>query len=173
MRIPESIVSSAECEGDKLVDGRILGCMVYDESEVTIDTTDAGAVVHIFDFGGIVGSRIETCVHILGQILRDVFALKAPIHNPMAVMNLPEGWAAIHTGDDLPPRLIMGLDTLLGLYRRDIVVGEGFEEKGDPSQKPAQHDECVSGPAGGPLVESGEVPRSSGKTISHLFPNTS
>jgi hypothetical protein len=39
---------------------------------------------------------------------------------------------AVHTGDDLPPRSVLGPETPPKVDRRDMVVGEG-SEKGNPS----------------------------------------
>ncbi|KAJ5985091.1 hypothetical protein N7522_012287 [Penicillium canescens] len=108
MRIPEDFVPSTKRKSYKLVRRWIFGGVVDNEGKITIDGTDTSAVVHIFELRGIVGVGIETFMNIVGQWLRDVVALEALVHDSIAVMNLQEGWAAIHAGDDLLPRSPLG-----------------------------------------------------------------
>jgi pyruvate/2-oxoglutarate/acetoin dehydrogenase E1 component len=108
MRIPEELVPPTKRKGKKLVCFGIVGSMVHNDGKVTIDTTDAGAVVHIFDLSGIVRVGIETFVNIVGKFLSNVVAMEAPAHVSMTVVDFPKGWATIDTGYNLVPRSIFG-----------------------------------------------------------------
>jgi hypothetical protein len=113
--------------------------MVHNDGKVTIDTTDAGAVVHIFDLSGIVRVGIETFVNIVGKFLSNVVAMEAPAHVSMTVVDFPKGWATIDTGYNLVPRSIFGPETLLWLNRRNIDIGKRFKEERNPTKDSGQH----------------------------------
>jgi hypothetical protein len=129
MRIPEDVVSSTKCKSKKLVGGWVVGSVVHNNGKVTIDASDASAVIHVFDLGGIIRVGIEAFVNIVGECLRDVVAVEAPVHVTMAVMNLPNGRATIDPGYNLVPRSVSGPEAFLRLNGRDIDVGERFEKK--------------------------------------------
>jgi hypothetical protein len=74
----------------------------------------------------------------------------------LPVVNLPERWAAVDTGDNLPPRLVCRPEAFLRLDRGDIIVGEGLKEERNPPKESAEHDEYVFRALGRP--ERGEVP---------------
>jgi hypothetical protein len=133
MRIPEDVIPSTKRKSEMLVGGWIVGSVVHNNGKVTIDTTDASAVIHIFDLGGIVRVGIETFVNIVGEWLCDIVAVKAPAHVSMAVMDLPKGWATIDPGYNLVPRAVFGPEALLWLNGRDIDVGERLEEERNPT----------------------------------------
>jgi hypothetical protein len=50
---------------------------------------------------------------------------------------------AVHTGDDLLPRVCSRARDAPGVDRSHIVHGEGSGGEGNPSYEPAYHDRCV------------------------------